>query len=99
MPIIIQLKLEIAKRSDSSKNEGAMLPPGTDTINELKRAFELVEVSSPGIAEQLMSRIFVRLQHRWVRGQSIDVADWLLISRRIRKREPGRRSKGHHFNS
>jgi hypothetical protein len=61
---LFQLKLEIAKRGDSSKNEVAVLPPGTDTIDELKRAFELIEVSSPGIAEQLMSRIFVRLQHR-----------------------------------
>ena len=52
------------KRGESSKDEGAVLPPGTDTIDELKRAFELVEVSSPGIGEQLMSRIFVRLQHR-----------------------------------
>ena len=38
----------------------------TEVIDELKRAFELVEVSSPGIAEQLMTRIFVRLQHRCV---------------------------------
>ena len=59
-----QLKLEIMKRGASSKDEGAVLPPSTDTIDELKRAFELVEVSSPGIGEQLMSRIFVRLQHR-----------------------------------
>lgn len=62
-PALEKLKLEIAKRSAASKDEAAVLPPGTNTIDELKRAFELVEVSSPGIGEQLMSRIFVRLQH------------------------------------
>lgn len=61
---LLQLKVEITKRSAASKDEAVVLPPGTDTIDELKRAFELVEVSSPGIGEQLMSRIFVRLQHR-----------------------------------
>ena len=42
------------------------LPEATlRTIDELKRAFELVEVSSPGVSDQLINRIFVHLQSRW----------------------------------
>ena len=59
----MQLKVDIAKRNASGE-AAASTSSGTETIDELKRAFELVEVSSPGIAEQLISRIFVRLQHR-----------------------------------
>ena len=60
----LQLKVEIGKRSGSGEAAVGSTTSGTETIDELKRAFELVEVSSPGIAEQLISRIFVRLQHR-----------------------------------
>ena len=42
----------------------------TSSIDELKRAFEFVEVSSPGITDQLLSRIAVYLQHRY---HSIDL--------------------------
>ena len=37
---------------------------GGGSISELKRAFELVEVTSPGISDQLISRILVHLQRR-----------------------------------
>ncbi len=43
------------------------------TIDELKRAFELVEVSSPGISDQLLTRIYVHLQHRYVRTYRVTV--------------------------
>lgn len=59
----MQLKVEISRRNASGEG-GAQQAVGVETIDELKRAFELVEVSSPGIGEQLISRIFVRLQHR-----------------------------------
>lgn len=38
----------------------------TSSIDELKRAFEFVEVSSPGITDQLLSRISAYLQHRYI---------------------------------
>ena len=65
-----QRKAAAANGTTSSSDEGSSLSlvtsPSVDltTIDELKRAFELVEVSSPGIGDQLLSRIFVRLQHR-----------------------------------
>ena len=40
----------------------------TSAIDELKRAFELVEVSSPGITDHLLSRIAAYLQHRYAGG-------------------------------
>ena len=38
----------------------------TSSIDELKRAFEFVEVSSPGVTDQLLGRIAAYLQHRCV---------------------------------
>lgn len=35
----------------------------TGALEELKRAFELVEVSSPGFSDQLLKRVYVHLQH------------------------------------
>lgn len=61
--LFLQLKMEIA-RGNALGDGGTQQTVETETIDELKRAFELVEVSSPGIGEQLISRIFVRLQHR-----------------------------------
>ena len=60
-----QLKAaEAAQAAKSSSGERASSQVDTGAIDELKRAFELVEVSSPGISDQLLSRIFIHLQHR-----------------------------------
>ena len=52
----------------------------TSSIDELKRAFEFVEVSSPGITDQLLSRIAAYLQHRYivwlVMGTGLSDGDW-----------------------
>ena len=60
-----QLKAaEAAQAAKSSSGDRASSQVDTGAIDELKRAFELVEVSSPGISDQLLSRIFIHLQHR-----------------------------------
>ena len=60
-----QLKAaEAALAAKAASGDGASSQVDTGAIDELKRAFELVEVSSPGISDQLLSRIFIHLQHR-----------------------------------
>lgn len=64
-----QLKYEVSNPvAGHSESEASAERTTTDTttIDELKRAFEFVEVSSPGITDQLLSRIAAYLQHRWV---------------------------------
>lgn len=65
-----QLKREIsnpvANQEEAEVSSGGQHDLDTSSIDELKRAFEFVEVSSPGITDQLLSRITAYLQHRWV---------------------------------
>ena len=39
-------------------------PANTQAVDELKRAFELVETSSPGLSDLFMQKIIVHLQQR-----------------------------------
>ena len=59
---VSQFKIKLL--SDEDGESPSTTPPDTTTIDELKRAFELVEVSSPGISDHLLTRIYVYLQHR-----------------------------------
>ncbi len=64
-----QLKVDVDGRvvswgAGSSRSSG--LPPDPTSVEELMRAFELVEVSSPGITDLFLRRIFVHLEHRCV---------------------------------
>lgn len=48
---------------------GALLatsePANTQAVDELKRAFELVEASSPGLSDLILQKIVVHLQQRY----------------------------------
>lgn len=64
-----QLKVKSLGLGQGGEGAGAQSNGPVDeatvrTIDELKRAFELVEVSSPGVSDQLISRILVHLQSR-----------------------------------
>lgn len=60
-----QFKNGLLSSVPSGDSPPATSPPDITCIDELKRAFELVEVSSPGISDQLLTRIYVHLQHRY----------------------------------
>jgi len=66
--LLLQLKAAesvlAAQAAAAASGEGTSTQLDTSAIEELKRAFELVEVSSPGISDQLLRRIFTHLQHR-----------------------------------
>lgn len=66
--LLLQLKAAesvlAAQTAAAASGEGTSTQLDTSAIEELKRAFELVEVSSPGISDQLLRRIFTHLQHR-----------------------------------
>ena len=63
-----QLKREIsnpvANQDEAEVSSGGQQDMDTSSIDELKRAFEFIEVSSPGITDQLLRRISAYLQHR-----------------------------------
>jgi hypothetical protein len=63
-----QLKHEISNPINEGEAEASVesgINTDTSSIDELKRAFEFIEVSSPGITDQLLSRIAAYLQHRY----------------------------------
>lgn len=64
-PLSTQFKAGLLSDAQSGDSPTMTSPPDTTCIDELKRAFELVEVSSPGVSDQLLTRIYVHLQHRY----------------------------------
>ena len=41
-------------------------PVDTQAVDELKRAFELVETASPGLSDLILQKVVQHLQRRWV---------------------------------
>ena len=54
----------------AASGDGASSQVDTGAIDELKRAFKLVEVSRPSISDQLLSRILIHLQHWYKRARA-----------------------------
>ena len=65
LPLPPQFKAGLLSDAQSGDSPNMTSPLDTTCIDELKKAFELVEVSSPGISDQLLTRIYVHLQHRY----------------------------------